>query len=417
MTANPVTRIEPIDDSLALITATQKTALEAQFERAALYPRDEADAMKRAITVATQSEEVAEACMYSLPERKGSDKRIEGPSVRLAEIIVSQWGNLMVEARVLVVDEKHITAEGRGVDFQSNNAVSVQVRRRITNRSGQRYSDDMITVTGNAACAIAFRNVVYKLVPSALVQPAYEAVKKAAVGDESKLEVRRDNVIKRLQDTFHISLARILHACGVEDVKDITADHLEGLIGYGTALKNGDSTVDEVFPPPGREQAESVQDKIKDLPEADLPDPVSEPAQTVKPGDEVSTPMGPGVVAQPTPTPSAAPQPAPEATEPAKDEPAPPADEAGTPQEAPATDAPAPPAGGSLNDEVRDVLAQAADLLSERSGQERDVCRDKLVSYITKKKYPRIDIMDLTVDQAKAVLIDVKIVQDVSTLC
>lgn len=385
------TRIEPMDDALALITATQKTALETQFENARMYPRDEAAAMKRIVAVATQSEEVAEECMYSLPQRKGSDDRIEGPSVRLAEIVVSQWGNLMVGSRVTVIDEKMITAEGIGIDLQSNNAVSMQVRRRITTKEGKRYGDDMITVTGNAACAIAYRNVVYKLVPAALVQPAYEAVKKAALGEPSEFKARRDKVIQRLKDTYHISLARILYAAGVEEVEEIGPAQLEILIGCGTTLKSKDHSVDQIFPPPGREQAENLQTKLDDLPDSKLADPTTE-------------------------TPTASPT-APTATSPVTDEPTPKADEVVPPQASPETE-PAAPVGGGLMmfPAAASILNKAADLLAERSGQSRKICAERITSYITKTKYRGTDLSDVTEEQAAAIMIDIKIVVDVSTI-
>jgi hypothetical protein len=39
------------------------------------------------------------------------------------------------------------------------------VRRRIFDSRGRLFNDDMITVTGNAACAIAKRNAILSGVP------------------------------------------------------------------------------------------------------------------------------------------------------------------------------------------------------------------------------------------------------------
>jgi hypothetical protein len=53
----------------------------------------------------------------------------------------------------------------------------------------------MQVVTGNAACAIAFRNAVFKVVPASLCQPIYEKAKEVARGTAETLVKRRDKAI------------------------------------------------------------------------------------------------------------------------------------------------------------------------------------------------------------------------------
>lgn len=251
----------PIDvvDGGALSTMT-KTTLEVQFERAMKHPRDANAALDTALATATQNEEVAEACLYKLP--RGEDP-VEGPSVRLAEIISATWGNLAVQARVIDIGQKYITAQGVGIDFETGNSVSVEVQRRITYKDGGRFNDDMIGVTGNAAIAIAYRNTVFKLIPAALVQPVYERVKEVAVGSEKNIEKRRASVVNRLRTNLKISTARILAAVGVEEIEDIDADKLETLIGFGTVVKNGEAMIDDVFPKPTASNGAKLNEAIK----------------------------------------------------------------------------------------------------------------------------------------------------------
>src|SRR5678816_4803120 len=97
---------------------------------------------------------------YSLPR---GGRNIVGPSVRFAEVVASSWGNIRSGARIIDIDDKFITAQGQCFDLEKNICVQVEVKRRITKKDGKRYDDDMIGVTGNAACSISLRNAVFKV--------------------------------------------------------------------------------------------------------------------------------------------------------------------------------------------------------------------------------------------------------------
>ena len=151
-------------ESLAALTRSE---IDVQIATAKQYPRNLARVLGNIETLATMDEEIAGSCFYTL-RRQG--KVIEGASVRMAEIIASSWGNLRVQARIIGNDGKMITAQGVCHDLESNYAVSAEVKRRITDKNGHTFSEDMQVVTGNAACAIAMRNALFKVVPAALVK-------------------------------------------------------------------------------------------------------------------------------------------------------------------------------------------------------------------------------------------------------
>ena len=124
--------------------------------------------------------------------------------------------------------------------------ISIEVKRRVTNRDGNRYSDDMIATTGNAACSIALRNAAFRVIPLALVKPVYEAAKKLAIGDAKSLVQRRAASIDHFAK-LGIAKEKVCEALNVRSVDDIQLEHLEILIGYATAIKDGDVSVDEIF--------------------------------------------------------------------------------------------------------------------------------------------------------------------------
>jgi hypothetical protein len=144
------------------------------------------------------------------------------------------------------VDKKFVTARGTCWDLENNTAVSVEVQRRITDSKGRLYNDDMIGVTSNAACAIALRNAVFKVVPMAMVKPIYDAARKVAIGDAQTLNARRHRMVDHF-GKMGVRLDQILSKVERASIEDISLDDLAVLIGLSTAIKDGDTSVDEAF--------------------------------------------------------------------------------------------------------------------------------------------------------------------------
>ena len=239
--------------------AIEVAEIESQIATAKRYPRDIQVFKDKLMTMANIDQETAEGCYYALPR---GGKAIDGPSVRLAEIALTCWGNCAAEADVLYEDERFIYAMGQCRDLENNISVRVKVRRRITNRNGQRFNDDMIAVTANAACAIALRNAIFKIVPGAYLKPVFDRCKKTAVGEMKSLANKRAEVISRLSQ-FGVDEERVLAVIGRKSVDEVTFDDVAKLIGLGTAIKDGDTTVEEAFPPDFKEAKEAAAETIK----------------------------------------------------------------------------------------------------------------------------------------------------------
>jgi hypothetical protein len=165
----------------------------------------------------------------------------------MAEIALASYQHVKAGSRIINDDGKFITAQAVVHDLENNVAVSIEVRRRVTSKSGARYSDDMIAVTGNAACSIALRNAVFRVVPRALITPVYEAAKRVAVGDVKSLTTKRAQIIARLKQ-MGAKDTNILAAVGADKIEDIDLAKLEVLIGLGTAIKDGETTLENAFP-------------------------------------------------------------------------------------------------------------------------------------------------------------------------
>lgn len=228
------------ESSLSLIT---KAEIDIQISTAKAYPRSNKIFLDKALSMATLNEDIAASCIYALP-RDG--KVLDGPSVRLAEIVCSSYGNIRAGARIIANDGKIITAQGVCHDLETNYCVTVEVKRRITNKTGKTFSEDMQVVTGNAACAIAYRNAVFKVVPSALVNDIYEKAKEVAKGTAETLIARRNKAVKYFID-LGVSEKQICDALEIKKVEDIDLDKLSTLSGMRTLIKNGESTIKDLF--------------------------------------------------------------------------------------------------------------------------------------------------------------------------
>lgn len=234
------TSVTIISSSESLQAITNSEIMQ-QIATAHQYPRDLGKCLNRVETIATSSEETAADCFYAL-QRGG--KRIEGPSVRLAEIIATSWSNLRVASRVISNDGKNITAQGICHDLETNVAISSEVQVRITDSKGQTYNEDMQNVVGNAARAKAMRNAVFKVVPMALFSGLMGKIKDVAVGSATDLATTRSKMIE-YYGKLGVDSSMLFEFLEVGKIEEIDSDMVVLLRGLSTALKEGTTTIDE----------------------------------------------------------------------------------------------------------------------------------------------------------------------------
>lgn len=238
----------------------ERANIDSQVATAKQYPRNEKRSIDNSIVMATMDKETAQSCGYALPR---GGKPITGPSVHLAKIIISKWGNIRAEAKVVRRSNTQIVSLGRCWDLETNVAYSVEVSRSILNKDGKRYSEDMITVTGNAANSIALRNAIFAVIPKTYVDKVYKAAQAMITGDlsdETKLLQKRTAVIKGFNETYAITEAEVIKLCGKQTINQIKTEEIALLIGMAQSLKDGDTTVDQLMNPL-RLKEDVVEDK------------------------------------------------------------------------------------------------------------------------------------------------------------
>jgi hypothetical protein len=230
------------------------------------FPRSLTKFRQRAEDMALIDADVAASCFYRLSR---SGKAIEGPSVRLAEIVANAYGNLKFAARITEITDTEVVAQGIAHDLENNVSTSTEVRRRITDKHGRRYGEDMILTTCNAACSLALRNAIFKCVPFALAKPIYEKAKAAAVGDVKTLGERRTKALAAFA-ALGIDNKRVFARFKVVGIEEITLAHVEELLGLHTSIKDGEADADAEFPEIKPERPKGSDD-LAPKPAADQP--------------------------------------------------------------------------------------------------------------------------------------------------
>lgn len=97
-------------DALSAVTSAE---IDKQIATAHQYPRNVASCMQNITALALLDEEIAGSCYYHLErtDKNGEKAIIEGPSIRLAEIVAANWGNLRIGTRVVGNDGRMVTVE------------------------------------------------------------------------------------------------------------------------------------------------------------------------------------------------------------------------------------------------------------------------------------------------------------------
>lgn len=249
-----------------MLQAINRAEIDIQISTAKQYPRDLQQVLNKIGTYATMDKETAEDCFYVLRRQgaDGSSSVIEGLSVRMAEIIASSWGNLRVQTRIIGNDGRMITAQAVCHDLETNLAVSKEVKRRITNKYGKTFSEDMQVVTGNAASSIAFRNAVLAVIPKAVTKRIINEVKQVALGQSIDLEQSRQNVLAYF-GKLGVTNEQVFLYLGIKSVEQMDKQMIFELRATRNAIEEGTTTVQETFIKPYiEEKAQQEADKKTD---------------------------------------------------------------------------------------------------------------------------------------------------------
>ena len=163
-------------------------------------------------------------------------------------------------------------AEGAFHDLQTNAMSLVPVQRRIVNSKGRIFNDDMVQVTGQAAASIARRNAILNGVPRGLWHPTWMDALGIVRGNVQTFAENRDAAFKALAQ-FGVTPKQVILVLGLKGEADLTFEHVPTLRGMYVALRDGSTTVEQLFDPrrmTGHGGFETVSNPLGDQAEEDL---------------------------------------------------------------------------------------------------------------------------------------------------
>ena len=234
-------------DTLAPVS-WERQEVDIQISTAKQYPRDLPALIATATQLVTSSETIAQGCHYPLRRRGkgGISKLIVGPSIRFAEIMAGRWGNCRVGSKIIDDDGKMVHAEGRFWDLESNSMTVRAGVRRLTNWKGERYNDDMVAQTYNAASSVAIRNATLAGISEPVYSPVYEAARQATMGEKTDRAERVQQMVDWLGG-LGIDEPAVWAAVGISARDEMTADEYLVLRAMAAQIADGDLTLDDAF--------------------------------------------------------------------------------------------------------------------------------------------------------------------------
>lgn len=245
---NEITILET-QASIQAFQAQERAAIDTQVATAKQYPRDLKRVRDNSILIACMDTETAQSCRYAKPV---GGKNIVGASVHLARIVCQQYGNIRVQQRIKNIDSTTIIAEAVAFDMETNYAVSVEARRSIVGKNGQRFADSVIETNAMAILAIAERNAILKIVPKSIIDSVYNEAFKCANGDlsdKAKLMIARDKALDFFATEYGATEKQVVTLLGLKTKDAIKAEHIADLRAYIQSLKDKEVTPEDLFKP------------------------------------------------------------------------------------------------------------------------------------------------------------------------
>lgn len=230
------------DESAGAITRAE---VDVAVETAHRWPRSLPKFHEEMQLAVSADADLCDRSYYSLMR---GGKLIQGPSIRFAECVLHCWRNTMTGVRVVgeTPDRRFAVVQAVGMDLERGTRYSEEVSRRITDRDGVTYNDDMIAMTIRAASAIARREIYLRLVPPSFYRRHFDAALATVVGADQDHEGRIAKLAERAKElgvTREMLLGRIKKA----KLADLTERDLLHLWGVLNATDDGMLSLVDAF--------------------------------------------------------------------------------------------------------------------------------------------------------------------------
>lgn len=239
----------PKTSQTEMMISRQAQEVQGAIVMAKKFPRDEYDAMER-IKRTCQRATLAEQAIYSYPR---GGQTVMGPSIRLAEALAQNWGN--IDYGVIELEQKNGSSEMMAYawDLESNTRVTkifTVEHKRDTRKGTYQLTDsrDIYEATANFG-ARRIRACILGVIPGDVVDMAVgeckETVRKG-IGKEP-INERVTKLINAFKVEFKVTREQI-EKYAERNCADFGEDEFINLKGVYKALKDGQAKAEDYFP-------------------------------------------------------------------------------------------------------------------------------------------------------------------------
>lgn len=257
-----------------MMISRQAQEVQAAMVVAKRFPRDEAAGEARILN-ACKRKSLAESAMYEFP--RGTSK-VTGPSIRLAEVLAQNWGNLDFGITELEKKSGESTVMAYCWDLETNTRQTKiftvpHVRETKSGSVALTDSRDIYEMVANQG-ARRLRACILGIIPGDIVDKAISACNKTLAGGSKPLSERIDAMEAMFREKYGVPMESIEKYIGLKR-DGFTEQTLVRLAAVHNSIKNGIADVSQFFELPDATAA----------PESDeaLPFHVTEDGEVVAP--------------------------------------------------------------------------------------------------------------------------------------
>ncbi len=258
---------EVVQANQEAIASFERIQIDTQIATAKKYPRNVEEIVKRCANTLYENPDIAEKCFFVLKrwdKKENKEIAVEGASVRLAEIIAQEWGNIRLQCFISEINPKYIRAIANGIDLEKNFAVSKECMRPILMR-GQ----DAVSITSAAAMAIATRNVISSLIPKGYLNKLLRIAKDSAVKQTAKIPIEEKRKMWiDWANSIGVTKEQLFRWLKINSENEMTIEHFKELRGLQNAIEDGETTIENEFGNlQSQEEKQNENIKIAETPE------------------------------------------------------------------------------------------------------------------------------------------------------
>ncbi|MDF2804415.1 MAG: hypothetical protein K0S61_4320 [Anaerocolumna sp.] len=231
-----------------MMISRQAQEVQAAMVVAKKFPRDEYESMEK-IKRTCQRATLAEQALYSYPK---GNQNVTGPSIRLAEALAQNWGN--IDYGVIELEQNTGKSEMMAYawDLETNTRVtkifSVE-HKRDTKKGSYALTDsrDIYEATANFG-ARRMRACILGVIPGDVVDMAVDECKKTQLSGIGKepINERVGKLLKAFKSDFKVNKEQIEKYTG-RNAADFGEEEFIDLKGVYKALKDGQAKTEDYF--------------------------------------------------------------------------------------------------------------------------------------------------------------------------